>query len=266
MEALKPKFIRSARSDDIWHLALPLGSVSGASNSQQAMWESSHQQVSVKSAAGSRPRCLQLFPLSPSLLRPSPYWQSVNLHVFWTEVWVAPLSRGPYSFEMRRWADKEPADPDLLFEVGGPRTLINLRGPSVGFMLLHNVLQRPEGEKCSLKKKPEWGAVLCMHTCLSSCCWMFIPGHSLFGKHMLTCEMLVEFYQFPPLSCNLYLNFVLFIPLRLLCVPLHPSPDLLVLTVFVTWRNFLYGLRKSKVMWAMLKLKKKKKEKNPPGS
>lgn len=95
MEAPKPKFIRSALSDDIWHLALALGSVSGASNSQQAMWESSHQQVSVKSAAGSRPRCLQLFPLSPSLLRPSPYWQSVNLHVFWTEVWVAPLSRGP---------------------------------------------------------------------------------------------------------------------------------------------------------------------------
>lgn len=44
------------------------GSVSRASNSQQAMWESTHQQVSVKSAAGSQARCLLLFlRLRPSL-------------------------------------------------------------------------------------------------------------------------------------------------------------------------------------------------------
>lgn len=45
----------------------PLGTVPRASNSQQAMWENSHQQVRVKSAAGSRPRCLRLCPLSASL-------------------------------------------------------------------------------------------------------------------------------------------------------------------------------------------------------
>lgn len=38
-----------------------------SSNSQQAMWETSHQQVRVKSAAGSRARCLLPCLLSPSL-------------------------------------------------------------------------------------------------------------------------------------------------------------------------------------------------------
>ncbi len=62
------------------------------------------------------PSCASV-PLGPSLC-----WQSGSLQVY-TEVLVGPLSRGS-SFEMRWWADTEPADPDLLFEVCA-RALIN---------------------------------------------------------------------------------------------------------------------------------------------
>lgn len=93
------------------------------------MWESSHQHVRVRSAAGSQTRCLLLLCPSPSLSgRLSLYWQSASLRVY-TEVLVGPLSRG-CSFEMRWWADTEPADPDLLFEVWAPQPHKPL-GPSL---------------------------------------------------------------------------------------------------------------------------------------
>lgn len=147
------------------------GSVSWASNSQQAMWESTHQQVSVKSAAGSRTRCLLLFLcLRPSLC-PSPYWQSVNLHVC-REVLVGPLSRGS-SFEMRWWADTEPADPDLLFEVGAPQShkplglavalscCIMCTSILTGRLLLKKKLNEELTRLCSA----------CIPACLAGRCW-----------------------------------------------------------------------------------------------
>lgn len=142
MEALKPKCIRSALSDDIWHLALALGSVSGASNSQQAMWESSHQQVSVKSAPGSRQsRCLQLFPLSPSfsgrLLIDS---QSISTF-FGRRCESLHCPAAPTLLKCADELTRSRQIRTCYLKSAGLGTLINLRGPSVGFMLLHNVLK-----------------------------------------------------------------------------------------------------------------------------
>lgn len=119
----------------------PFGSVPQASNSQQAMWEKSHQQVRVKSAAGSRPRCLRLCPLSPSLYGRLLIDSQSMSTFFRRRCEVLHCRRDPLSFEMRRWADTEPADPDLLFEVRGPRRAHKPARPLGGFMLLHNALE-----------------------------------------------------------------------------------------------------------------------------
>lgn len=87
------------------------GSVSWASNSQQAMWETAHQQVSVKSAAGSQTRCLLPLPLSRSLSARL-LIDSQSISAFRRRCEPVHCPRGS-SFEMRRWADTEPADPDV---------------------------------------------------------------------------------------------------------------------------------------------------------
>lgn len=140
-----------------------LGSVPRASNPQQAMWENCHQQVRVKSAAGSRPRCLRLCPLSPShsgslLIDSQSMSTFLDRGVSCSIVNASPPP--PLSFEMRRWADTEPADPDLLFEVRGPRRAHKPARPLGGFMLLHNALE----EMLLPRRKRSW---LALHEYLS---------------------------------------------------------------------------------------------------
>ena len=144
------------------------------------MWESSHQHVRVRSAAGSQTRCLLLLCPSPSLSgRLSLYWQSATLRVY-TEVWVGPLSRG-CSFEMRWWADTEPADPDLLFEVWAPQPHKPL-GPSpclpiaVSVSLSRCIIWTSILTAESWMKSSQASALYaylpaCLSVCLSAGCW-----------------------------------------------------------------------------------------------
>lgn len=75
----------------------------------------------------------------------------------------------PLSFEMRRWADTEPADPDLLFEVRGPRRAHKPARPLGGFMLLHNALE----EMLLTRRKRSCRA---LHEYLSGWLLVFIPA------------------------------------------------------------------------------------------
>lgn len=140
----------------------PLGSVPRASNSQQAMWENSHQQVRVKSAAGSRPRCLRLCPLSPSLSG-SLLIDSQSMSTFFRRRCdLLHCHRDPPS--LLKCADELTRSRQIrtcYLKSGDLGALINLRGPS---MALCCCIMR--WKKCSYK--PERGAAaLCMNTCLA---------------------------------------------------------------------------------------------------
>lgn len=110
----------------------PLGSVPRASNSQQAMWENSHQQVRVKSAAGSRPRCLRLCPLSPSLSG-SLLIDSQSMSTFFRRRCdLLHCHRDPPS--LLKCADELTRSRQIrtcYLKSGGLGALINLRGPSM---------------------------------------------------------------------------------------------------------------------------------------
>lgn len=126
----------------------PLGSVPRASNSQQAMWENSHQQVRVKSAAGSRPRCLRLCPLSPSLCG-SLLIDSQSMSTFFLDGGVrcsivTATSPAPPPPPLLKCADELTRSRQIrtcYLKSGGPPRAHKPARPLGGFMLLHNALK-----------------------------------------------------------------------------------------------------------------------------
>lgn len=99
------------------------------------------------------------------------YWQSVYLQVY-MEVLVGPLSCGS-SFEMHWWADTEPADPDLLFEVSAPQPRKPLGlSPRLFILLLHNMYIWPLLTGIVTGWIPTLLSSACIPVCLAACCWL----------------------------------------------------------------------------------------------
>lgn len=152
-----------------------LGSVPRASNSQQAMWENCHQQVRVKSAAGSRPRCLRLCPLSPSLSG-SPLIDSQSMSTFFRRrcelLHCHRPPPSPLALSLLKCADELTLSRQIrtsYLKSGGLGALINLRGPSAALCCC---IMR--WKKCSYQDERE-AALRSMNTCLASCS-VFIPA------------------------------------------------------------------------------------------
>ena len=144
------------------------------SNSQQAMWETSHQQVRVKSAAGSQTRCLLLLSPSPLSACLSLYWQSVYLQVY-MEVLVGPLSpRLLFWNALMSWHRAGRSGP-AIWSLGSAGPIKHWQ-PLLSAYYVRASWWWWRWDRKLLK--PEWRAHTpqpCMHTCMSVCL-VLIPG------------------------------------------------------------------------------------------
>lgn len=128
------------------------------------MWENCHQQVRVKSAAGSRPRCLRLCPLSPSHSG-SLLIDSQSMSTFLDRgVSCSIVNASPPPPSLLKCADELTRSRQIrtcYLKSGGLGALINLRGPSVALCccIMH-------WKKCSYQDERE-ADLRSMNTCLA---------------------------------------------------------------------------------------------------
>lgn len=147
---------------------------------------------------------------------------------------------------MRRWADTEPADPDLLFEVGGPRRSHKPARPLDGFMLLHNALER----NALTNPKEELPRSAWIPVCLAGCL-VLIPSldppckpNKLGFFFSLKCRWISEIItlQCLPFLCNVYFNILLFSGvINFIEKNAASIPKFVCFLAFLTWRNSLHG-------------------------